>query len=149
MGEPSGETDPTEMTDDEPWIWERAKSYADSYRDMRPKFINRFIHEPSSGHAYGPQTLQQLRLLLGLDETKFSDEFLHEHTDALLVLIGRNLVLTTNETTKARLQRLRGKLLSPTQKFLIALQHEDLTREFLHDELPLDEVKREELVEQV
>lgn len=146
MGERTDETDQAGLTDAESWIWERAKSYADTYADSRIKFISRFIDQPDGAHAYNRQTLNHLRRLLDLDEAQFPDEVLHEHTDALVVLIGRALIVTMAETTKERLQRLHGKLLAPTEKFLAALQNDDLAREFLHDDLPLDEEKREEIL---
>lgn len=146
MGERSGKTDQAELTDEEPWIWERAKSYADTFGDTRVKFISRFIEQPEGNHAYNKQTLNQLRRLLDLDDAQFPDEILHDHTDALVVLIGRALIVTKVETTKERLQNLHGKLLAPTEKFLAALQNDDLSREFLHDDLPLDEENREEVL---
>lgn len=149
MGERADETDQAGLTDEEQWIWESAKSYADTYVDSRNKFITHFIDSPSGDHAYDGQTLAQLRRLLDLDEAQFPDEVLHDHTDALVVLIGRALIVTKAETTKERLKRLRGKLLAPTEKFLAALQDEDLAREFLHDDLPLDEENREEVLGQV
>jgi hypothetical protein len=145
MGKGSREIDSGDLADDEPWIWERAKAYADSFEETRSKFISHFIDQPHEGHAYNSHTLNQLRRLLSLDEEKFSDKFLHDQTDALVVLIGRALIVTNAETTKERLQRLRNKLLAPTEKFLRALQRDDLTREFLHDDLPLNEDNREAL----
>lgn len=90
-----------------------------------------------------------MRRILDLDEAEWPDHMLHEHTDGLVVLIGWSLLLTRQENSKARLQRLRRKLLNPTNKFLEALMNDDLGREYLQDRLPLSEVGRDALIEQV
>lgn len=105
--------------------------------------------KPSDGHAYSSQDLFQLRRTLSLSEEEWPDAKLHEHTDALVVLIGRVMLVTREEGSKARLQRLDRKLLAPTGKFLDALQNDELAQEYLQDWLPLDETERQEIFEQV